>query len=103
MTKAEYENRFHANQNITGHGLETTCHMPCPFCAAPDFMIYRVLEVNEAIQKGAVCKECKRGMKGIVTETRHGSSTEIVQTEGDEEYHAWAPAMRRVDSDNSTG
>jgi hypothetical protein len=83
MNKQEYEEKLNANQRITGIGFETTMHMPCPFCAEPDFMIYRVLETEQALDKGAVCKHCGRGMKAILKRSEGGISFELVQTCGD--------------------
>lgn len=82
MNKQEYEERFHANEKFSGMGIETTMHMPCPFCAAPDFMIYRILDTPNAIKRGAVCQECKRGCRAVLKEDGHGVAFEFVQTQG---------------------
>jgi transposase-like protein len=54
----EYTERFAANQKITGFGVNVTMHMPCPFCAEPDFMVYKIIETEDAT--GGTCKACNR-------------------------------------------
>lgn len=82
MTKDEYLERVNKNQEITGFGMEVTMHMPCPFCGAPDFMVYLVLETEIAAKRGAVCKECKRGARALFDHSQGGVQFEFVQTEG---------------------
>lgn len=93
--KAEYEERFALNNKLSGFGVDTTMHMPCPFCAAPDFMVYRIIETHAALREGGTCVECHRGFRGDVTVTSHGTSCEFVQTCGDDAPD-YIPAMRRV-------
>jgi hypothetical protein len=83
MTKQEYEKRFSDNQQITGRGLDTTMHMPCPFCAAPEFWVYKIMEMQKVVREGAVCKECGRGMKAIEIKVNGGFGLEFIQTQGD--------------------
>lgn len=92
----EYVERFHAGEKITGFGLEVTVHMPCPFCAAPDWLVYRVLNVEKAIAEGKTCTECGRTAKTLV---RHGEGSvgfEIVQTGGPDQPEWLTPKMRVV-------
>ena len=96
MNKQEYEAKFHANEKITGYGSEVTMHMPCPFCAEPDFITHRVIDSEEAYEKGAVCKYCKRGAKAIFKHTAGGVEFEFVQTVGDP-IPDYLPPMRRVE------
>ena len=35
QSATQYTIRFHANLRYSGFGLDTTLHMPCPFCALP--------------------------------------------------------------------
>lgn len=98
MTKDEYEKRFAENQVIEGYGLETTVHLPCPFCAAPDFIIHKVVEAEEAYLKGGVCTECGRGAKiEFSVNTPSNKQFEFVQTCGDDPPD-YLPPMRRVAS-----
>lgn len=95
MTKDEYERLVTANTKIEGYGLDVTMHLPCPFCAAPDFMLYKVIDANDALRAGAVCKSCGRGMKGIVQESSAETTIEMVQTCGNDPPE-FLPPMRRV-------
>lgn len=94
MTKQEYDKRFAENQQVSGFGLDTTVHMPCPFCAAPGWMITKVLEMEEVSSKEHVCSECGRGAKMIYTRKGGGVSFEVVQTQGPD-CPDFLPPMRR--------
>jgi hypothetical protein len=95
VTKEEYEQKFLGNQKITGFGIETTMHMPCPFCAEPDFLVHTILDTQKAYINGAICNHCGRGARAIF----HGDGQSIrfyfVQTVGDPPPE-YAPPMRRV-------
>jgi hypothetical protein len=93
----EYTARFHQNQRIEGYGLDTTMVMPCPFCAAPDFMRWKILEVESAMHRGGTCKECGRSTKAIFQRSPSGVQFEIVQTGGPDQPEWLAPKMRRVE------
>lgn len=93
---AEYLERFNKNQRIEGFGLETTCITPCPFCAAPDFARWKVLEVEDAMQKETTCRECGRSAKAIFTRTPSSVAFEIVQTGGPDQPEWLTPKMRRT-------
>lgn len=93
----EYLARFHASQRIDGFGAGTTVHVPCPFCAAPDFASWKILEVEKGMREPGTCKECKRSCKTIFHHTTDGVSFEIVQTGGPDQPEWLTPHMRRVD------
>lgn len=93
--KEEYLARFHMNQRIEGFGLDTTTHLPCPFCAAAGFMVLPVTSTHEALDAGATCKECGRSARGLITRTPTQTTMEMVQTGGDDPPD-WTPKMRRV-------
>jgi hypothetical protein len=90
----EYNALVLENQSITGYGFETTMHLPCPFCAAKDFMVYRIIDAEEAMIKGAVCSECKRGAAVEFTVNGPGKQFEFVQTCGDD-IPTYLPPIRR--------
>jgi hypothetical protein len=78
----EYQARYKANQQTVGNGPQVTCHAPCPFCAAPDFMIFKMIDYEAAMSTGGRCKECSRSAK-FKTKGHPGSvSIELVQTDG---------------------
>lgn len=99
--KEEYLIRFQANQKITGYGIEgTTQHMPCPFCAAPDWMVSTIIEIEQAMAVDRKCAECGRSAKAIVNRRGIGDvSFEFVQTGGDDPPDWLEPKMRRVEPD----
>jgi hypothetical protein len=94
-SKEEYEQRFKSNSKITGYGMDTTVHVPCPFCAAPNFMSYKITEVEDVLGNGSVCGECNRGSRGIVLKIKGGTTIELVQTSGPDFNVSWLPPMRR--------
>jgi hypothetical protein len=84
-TVEEYNTKFRENTRYSGIGLDTVIHTPCPFCAEPDFMSYKFMEVKEATKKGATCKSCGRTSKAVYTaETHDHISFEMVITGGDD-------------------
>lgn len=95
-SKEEYERLYHERTEYFGFGLETGMSVPCPWCCAPGFMRWKILEVEQAMERGATCKECGRAMKGIVTKANGGTSLEMVQTGGPDANLPWLPPMRRV-------
>jgi hypothetical protein len=93
----EYHVRFKANERIFGRGFDTSVATPCPFCAAADFMVYKILEVKEVISQEHVCKSCHRGSKALLTDSLHGNiHFEFVQTTGPEQPAWLTPKMRRL-------
>jgi hypothetical protein len=91
-------NEKHArNYRIEGQGLGNVfVHSACPFCAEPDFLVYELLEVEKAMENGAVCKHCDRGMKVVVTKDgRDCTRVEFVQTCGPDAPD-WFPKLRRL-------
>ena len=94
---AEYLALFQSNQHIKGFGIGNVhIHMPCPFCAAADFLVYEILQCEVAMGKGATCRQCGRGAKTIYTRTPGSLSFEIVQTEGPDQPEWLKPKMRRL-------
>jgi len=93
---AEYLERFHANQKLSGYGLDVTVHLPCPFCAAPDFMVYKVIDSEAAMVDGSTCKECSRSAAmEFSVNTPSQKAFEVVQTGGDDQPDWLEPKMRR--------
>jgi len=94
----EYLARFAANQKITGFGSEVKTHFPCPFCAAPDWMIHPITDglagypVIRAIHH---CGECGRSARVNLQNDGAGISFEFVQTGGDDQPDWLQPQMRR--------
>ncbi len=94
----EYLKRFSANHRIWGHGIGNVWQsFPCPFCAAPDFMVFELLQAEEIFARGATCRECDRSAKAIITNMPNGKSIEMVQTGGPDQPAWLNPQIRRVD------
>ncbi len=92
MTKEEYEARFKANEKVEGHGIVgMTVHVPCMFCAAPDFFVYTLPTMERVMAEGATCKECGRGARAVIVKTPSCTQMSFVQTGGDDppDYIPW--------------
>lgn len=96
VTLDEYNKKFESNTRYSGHGFETRLHMPCPGCAEPDWLSYRILEVEDALAKGATCKHCGRGFKAVFEANPHSKSFRLVQTCG-ADLPEFLPKIERVD------
>jgi hypothetical protein len=92
----EYLKRLNENTKMEGFGFEVTMTVPCPFCAAPDFQKYLILEVEEAMAKDTTCKECGRSAKAIYHRSPGSTSFEVVQTGGPDQPEWLKPKMRRL-------
>jgi hypothetical protein len=96
MTREEYDAKYTANTKITGGGLDTAMHMPCPGCAEPDWLIIKVLvDMKEKMAAGAECTHCHRSFRGIYEESPSSTKMELVQTGGDD-IPDFLPKIRRV-------
>jgi hypothetical protein len=97
-TKEEYLERFHANERVSGHGIaEVRIHAPCPFCAAPDWSEWLIIECEQAMQKVTTCKECGRSGKFVFSVNTPGNKQfEFVQTGGDDPPEWLQPPPRRI-------
>lgn len=96
-TREEYEERFAKNTQIFGMGMTTSMSMPCPFCAAPNFMRYMILQMEEEITKEHVCKECSRGMRAQILIEHRGlcKTMHFIQTRGPDCTAEWVPPMHK--------
>lgn len=88
-TKAEFESLYHSNARVSGYGALVTQHLPCPFCAAPDWLDVPIAKLAlEGSQKvfgtPRTCVECKRTAKVLVAETASMTSMRLLLIEGDE-------------------
>ena len=93
---ADYRAKFFGNQKLSGFGIDTTMHIPCAFCAEPDWLVHRIIDAEQAYEGGAVCKHCGRGARAIITRNRGSVSCEFVQTSGEDAPSWLMPMMRRV-------
>ena len=94
----DFNTRFAAAQHIEGFGMDTTMHVPCAFCAAPDFMIYPLLELQTITSRIHICKACGRAGKFLYQPLpQGGTQMELVQTGGPNPPAWMTPAPRRVE------
>lgn len=95
----EYNRRFAANAKVSGYGMDVAQHFPCPFCAAPEWLVIKIMDLamdSSAMSSARTCKECGRSGRMLLNPTAGGgSSMELVQTGGDDPP-PWMPAIRRV-------
>jgi hypothetical protein len=93
----EFEEKFQKNTKYSGMGLGTTIHVPCGFCAEPDFMVYKITDCDEALKKGAICRNCKRGIKTVFKVDQPGNKVfEMVQFCGPDAPR-YIAGIRRID------
>ncbi len=94
----ELNARQKANMRIEGRFADTQTVMPCPFCGAPDFMVYAVTAgLNEYadLAKPHECKECGRSARLLTTRDAHGVMQEIVQCGGPDQPEWMIHKLRR--------
>jgi hypothetical protein len=90
----EYNKRFMANMEVSGQGIEgVTQHMPCPFCAAKDWLVVRVIDFGAEHEE--TCDECGRTAKITFTDDGRSRTMSTVQTGGPDQPE-WLPAMPDV-------
>lgn len=102
-TVDEYFERFHANQRITGSGMDgVTMHLPCAWCAAPDFCVWLVMDSEQAMQQETTCSECGRSGRTIFHVNEPGRQEfEFVQTGGPDAPEWLTPAPRRISQEST--
>jgi hypothetical protein len=97
-TIKEYEEKYQRHAVITGRGASTRLHIPCPFCAEPEFLVYPIIGTRAAMEAGAVCAHCGRGCRAVFTDDAAGGiSFELFQTVGSDPP-SFIPRMQRATS-----
>lgn len=98
-TYAEYLQRFQENNKITGLGLNVQVHCPCPFCAAPDFSVYKVTQAQQG--RHDTCKECGRSLATVVERSALGNHIQmaVYQTDGPDQPEWLQPPIPRARPD----
>jgi hypothetical protein len=80
----EYARRYNDNCRITESKDGTIMHLPCPFCAASDFISYQLMETETALNTEIVCRECQRGLRTIIHKSHGQLRLEFIQTRGND-------------------
>jgi hypothetical protein len=86
----EYNALYLKNTEITGFGFDVTQHFPCPCCAAPDWLVVRLLDFQQ--DHIATCRVCKRTVQLQYDSTPGGSEMRAIQTGGDD-LPGWFPTI----------
>lgn len=91
----EYTSRFMSNSGVTGYGVETAQIFPCFFCAAPNFMTCKIVNIEKDMEKGATCLECGRSAKARFFRNGGQITFEFLQTGGDDPPDWLEPKIKR--------
>ena len=81
-TLDEFNARAAQSMRMEGTGLETAQVYCCPFCAAPDWAIIKVIETDTELPKERGCSECGRTGKFIIHSDGANVSIDFVQVGG---------------------
>lgn len=81
-SKEEFERRFRGHTRMSGQGAEVQVHMPCPFCGARDWAVYRLLEMPARLARPTECKACGRSAALLTDWGASSASGRFVQTGG---------------------
>lgn len=92
----EYVRLSHLNAKMGGTGLDTFMEPACPFCAAPGFARWSLIDMEGTASEDTTCKSCGRSAKLVFTRDRDSVSFEVVQTGGPAQPEWLQPKMRRT-------
>jgi hypothetical protein len=83
-TREEYDTAYRANTKVSGFGLGTSVHYPCPFCAAPDWVVTRILDMEQTFQRPHACSTCSRAARLVIKRPAPADAItfHLVQTAG---------------------
>lgn len=89
---AAFNKRFRDHHRVTG--FYETLHLPCPFCAADDWLITSITEFQDKLTRGAMCIECGRSAAAVFD----GKQFDIVQIAGTDppDWHRELMPTRRI-------
>jgi hypothetical protein len=97
-TEEDYRALFAKNSRVEGFGIDGVTQVsPCPFCAAPDWAKWKIINVREDMQQDNTCSNCGRSAKFLIQERASGVEFELVQTGGDP-IPDYLPPVKRVDN-----
>lgn len=83
-TLQEYIERASTGCRIVGVGMNVRVELCCPFCAEPDYVRYRIIEMRTVLAREHVCKTCGRGSITIFNEYGAATRLSVVQTCGED-------------------
>ena len=94
-TMAEFERRYLENYEVTDYGIDAANHFPCPFCAAKDWYVVRIVDFAQT-SPSMTCAECGRSGQLLYSEQNGETRMEIVQTGGEDPPDWCYPPIRRI-------
>lgn len=102
VSKTEFLQRWAKSVGVGPPNPDFILAMPCPACAAPEFIAAPVMVQQQAWEKGATCQHCHRTIRLAVKEgfdpmnQQHFIDYNLVLVSGDD-LPAWMPpkAFRR--------
>lgn len=89
----EYNILFKQSYHLEGSGSLTRVHFPCYLCAAPDFLVCRLLDLQDEMQGEHKCLACQRTVQAIVTEHLGARTVRLILVDGPEAA-PWMPLER---------
>lgn len=95
----EFMLRHYKNYQVTGLGMDVATHMPCPGCAAKNWLVFKLPDTMRATSAGRVCEECHRGFRAVYQVGGGITRFEMVQTVGPALPDWHQPPMRRLGAD----
>ncbi len=96
MSPEDFQARYAIAYLVTGSGPIRTTHLPCPFCAAADWMVYSEAETKSAMTRDHACQACGRSARYEIGLDDDGVTAELVQTAGPD-APGWMIPPRRID------
>ena len=94
-TREEYTRLFQMNSQVIGEGVDVTQHIPCPFCATPDFYVVPILAAKTVLAEDSTCVECGRSGRHEIVAEGQKMAAEFVQTGGRDPAEGLKPGPRR--------
>ena len=96
--RAEFDREYAANTRISGYGADVTTHLPCPGCAAADWILWPIVNPPTDAKK---CRACGRTFQILISRTPNGTrmTGEIVQIDGPDLPDWYEPKPRRAARD----
>jgi hypothetical protein len=91
-TLKEFIERMERNYYTEGEGENAVTMIPCPFCAAPDFMHYVPATAREVEKQTHTCNECGRSSRLVF----HDDGSQIVQVGGEDQPDYLIMRYRRM-------
>jgi hypothetical protein len=95
----QYLRRFIKSNVVGNDATGVPSEMPCPFCAAPRFLVYAPKTAKEAGLAGGTCHECKRSARAVEGGDAYWHGLAWEQTGGDDPPAWLLPRMPRARSE----